>query len=120
MAAGTNVDVPEPIVNNAWRALLIAQHGILAGNQMNYSALNQYACQYANESGDSIRSLMFWGHTGVARRAFKPLFVYRRPGIELHDGAFKLEDLADYYFMTRDADLIRELRPLWQREIDLI
>src|SRR5207302_8146498 len=76
LAAGTNVELPEPIVNNAWRTLLIAQYGILAGNQMNYSALNQYARQYANESGDSIRSLMFLGHQDVARRAFKPLFVY--------------------------------------------
>src|SRR5205823_14546031 len=120
LAEGTQVSVPEPVVNNAWRALIIAQHAMLAGDQMNYSAGNQYARQYANESGDSIRSLMFWGHQDVARRAFKPLFVYRRPGIELHNGAFKLEDLADYYFVTRDANLIRELRPLWQREIDLI
>jgi hypothetical protein len=120
LAAGTRIDVPEPIVNSAWRTLLIAQYGILAGEQMNYSAGNQYARQYANESGDSIRSLLFWGHPETGRKAFKPLFVYRRPGIELHDGAFKLEDLADYYFITRDAELIRELRPLWQREIDLI
>ena len=120
VSSGMQVKVAEPIVNNAWRTLLVAQFGILAGDQMNYSAGNQYARQYANESGDSIRSLMFWGHRDVARRAFKPLSVYRRPGIELHDGAFKLEDLADYYFVTRDADLIRELSPLWQREIDLI
>src|SRR5207244_395304 len=26
LAAGTNVEVPEPIVNNAWRALIIAQY----------------------------------------------------------------------------------------------
>ena len=67
-----------------------------------------------------MRSLMFWGHTRFARSAFKPLFVYRRPGIELHDGAFKLEDLADYFFVTRDADVDSGARPLWQREIDLI
>ena len=120
LAAGTQVKVPEPIVNNAWRTLLVAQHEIVRQDQLNYSALNQYARQYSNESGDTMRSLLLWGHRDVASRGLKPLFVYRRPGIELHDGAFKLEDLADYYFVTRDAELIRELRPLWQREIDLI
>jgi hypothetical protein len=28
--------------------------------------------------------------------------------------------LADYYWMTRDAGFIREQRPLWQREVDLL
>src|SRR5439155_23231335 len=69
LAKGTQVSVPEPIVNDAWRALIIAQHTILAGDQMNYSAGNQYARQYANESGDSIRSLMFFGYRDAARRA---------------------------------------------------
>jgi hypothetical protein len=120
LAAGTQLDVPEPIVNNAWKTLLVAQHEMIWHDQLNYSALNQYARQYSNESGDTMRSLLLWGHRDVAARGFKPLFIYRRPGIELHDAAFKLEDLADYYFVTRDADLIRQLRPLWQREIDLI
>jgi hypothetical protein len=42
LASGTQVSVPEPIVNNAWRTLLVAQYGILRGEQMNYSASNQY------------------------------------------------------------------------------
>jgi hypothetical protein len=117
---GTQLQIPEPIVQNAWRALIVQQHQIRVGDQMNYSASNQYARQYANESGDSIRSLALFGHPVAAGRAMKPLFVYRRPGIELHDAGFKLEDLADYYFLTRDRKLIDELRPLWQREIDLI
>jgi hypothetical protein len=45
---------------------------------------------------------------------------YRRGNIEFHDGAFKLEGLADYYFVTHDAELIRETRDLWQREVDHI
>jgi hypothetical protein len=120
LASGTQIDVPEPIVMDAWRALIVAQYGILRGDQMNYSASNQYQRQYGNESGDSIRSLMFYGHTEAAGRAFKPLFEYRRPGIEIHDAAFRLEDLADYYFVTRDAQTVRSLRALWQRDIDMI
>lgn len=117
---GMQVSVPEAIVNNACWALIVQQHEILRGEHMNYSASNQYARKYANESGDSIRSLLLWGHAEVARQALPPLFVYRRPRIELHDAGFKLEDLADYYFVTRDRKLIEEMRPLWQREIDLI
>jgi hypothetical protein len=115
-----SVDVPEPVVNNGWRSLLVAQYGILAGQQLNYSASNQYARQYANETGDSIRSLTLWGHKRTARDAMRPLFVYRRPQSVIHDAAFKLQDLADYYFQTRDAHLIDELRPLWQKEVDLL
>ena len=44
----------------------------------------------------------------------------RRKNIEFHDGAFKLEGLADYYFVTHDAELVRNTRDLWQREIDRI
>ena len=117
---GTRIEVPETIVNNAARSLVVGTDAIRAGDQLNYSASNQYARQYSNESGDTTRSMLLWGQKQIARNSIKPLFVYRRPGIELHDGAFKLELLADYYFVTRDAALIQELRPLWQREIDLI
>lgn len=120
LAGGMNVIVPEPVVNNAWRSLIIGTHAIVANDQLNYSASNQYARQYSNESGDTMRSMVLWGHRETARKGLKPLFVYRRPGIELHDGAFKLEDLADYYFITRDRATIDEMKPLWQREIDLL
>ena len=120
VAGGMQVEVPEAVVNNAWRALIVQQYEILHGNRLNYSAGNQYARMYSNECGDSMRSLLLYGHAETAAQVIPPLFVYRRPGIELHDGAFKLELLADYYFATRDAGLIRQNRNLWQREIDLI
>src|ERR1043165_9007105 len=49
-----------------------------------------------------------------------PAVVYRRGNIEFHDAAYKLEGLAHYFFVTRDAELVRKTRELWQREIDLI
>ncbi|MEA2733822.1 MAG: hypothetical protein QOE14_273, partial [Humisphaera sp.] len=116
----TKIITPEPLVNNAARALLVQQYEILADDQLNYSASNQYARKYAYESGDAARSLLCFGHADVVRKSIPPLFVYRRPNIEYHDGAFKLQLLADYFFVTRDATLIAEIRPLWQREIDLI
>ena len=43
LASGTRVSVPEPYVNNAWRSLLVGTYMIYAGDQLNYSAGNQYA-----------------------------------------------------------------------------
>jgi hypothetical protein len=120
LAAGTDVSVPEPYVNDAWRSLLVGTYMIYAGDQLNYSAGNQYARKYAHESGEAMRSLLLWGHAKDARESVPPIFQYRRRNIEFHDAGFKLEGLAAYYFVTRDADLVRSTRDLWQREIDLI
>jgi hypothetical protein len=120
LASGTNVRVPEPYVNNAWRSLLVGTYMIYAGEQLNYSAGNQYARKYAHESGEAMRSLLLWGHEKDAADSIPPIFVYRRGHIEFHDGAYKLEGLAHYYFVSHDAELVRKTRDLWQREIDLI
>jgi hypothetical protein len=120
VSAGMNVEVPEPYVNAAWRSLIVGTYTIIAGDQLNYGAGHQYARQYAHETGDALRSMVVWGHGPDLVRTLKPLFVYRRPNIEFHDGAFKLIDLAETYFITRDRSLIENLRPLWQKEIDLI
>jgi hypothetical protein len=120
LAAGTDVEVPESRVNDAWRSLILANYGILAGDQMNYSALNVYARQYAHESGEGMRAFLLWGHGNTAARTLPPLFRYTRKAIELHDGAFKLMDLADYYAVTRDAATVRDMRDLWRHEVDLI
>jgi hypothetical protein len=120
LARGAKFEVPEPIVNNAWRVCLLQNFAMLSGNQMNYSAGNQYARQYAHESGESQRGLILYGHADTVRETFTPLFIYRRENIEYHDGAFKLIDLAFYYAYTHDDALIEQLKPLWQKEIDLL
>jgi hypothetical protein len=120
LAEGTRVRVPEPYVNNAWRSLVVGTYMIYAGDQLNYSAGNQYARKYAHESGESMRSLLLWGHQKDAADSIRPILIYRRKNIEFHDGAYKLEGLAHYYFVTRDAERVRKTRDLWQREIDAI
>jgi hypothetical protein len=120
LANGTNVEVPEPYVNDAWRSLIVGSYMIIAGDRLNYSAGNQYSRMYAHESGEALRSLVVFGHGPDLARTIKPLFVYRRANIEYHDAAFKLRLLADTYFVTRDAALVRDLWPHWQKEIDLI
>jgi hypothetical protein len=114
------IEVPEQRVNNAWRSLIVANHAILAGDDMNYSALNVYARMYAHESGEGMRAFLLWGHRETAGHTLPPLFRYTRKAIELHDGAFKLMNLADYYAVTRDDTTVREMRDLWRREVDLI
>jgi hypothetical protein len=114
------IEVPEPYVNRAWRALLAGTWAIISGDDLNYSASNQYARKYAHESGEALRSLVLFGHGAAAARTIRPLFEYQRENIAYHDGAFKLRALADTYFLTADAELVRATRPLWQKEIDLI
>src|SRR5207248_9738812 len=65
-------------------------------------------------------SLAVWGLAADLGQMIPPLFICRRPNIEYHIGTFKLRLLADYYFVALDKALVRELRPLWQKEIDLI
>ncbi|HEX4588612.1 MAG TPA: hypothetical protein VH120_01705, partial [Gemmataceae bacterium] len=120
LAAGTNVEVPEPYVNDAWRSLIVGTYAILSGDRLNYSAGNQYARMYAHESGEALRSMVVFGHGAELARTVRPLFVYRRANIEYHDAAFKLRFLADTYFITRDVALVRDLKPLWEKEVDLI
>ena len=110
LAAGTNVRVPESYVNDAWRSLIVGTYMIYAGEQLNYSAGNQYARKYAHESGETMRSLLLWGHVKDAGDAIPSILKYRRKNIEFHDGGYKLEGVADYYFATHDGKLVRDTR----------
>ena len=78
LAAGTNMRVAESYVDDAWRSLLVGTYMIYAGQQLNYSAGNQYARKYAHESGESMRSLLLWGHAKDAGEAIPPILKYRR------------------------------------------
>ena len=91
---GTVARLPEKYAENAWRSTLAQTQMIYAGDQLNYSAGNQYARKYAHESGETMRSLLFWGHQKDAADSIPPIFKYRRKNIEFHDGGFKLEGLA--------------------------
>ena len=53
-------------------------------------------------------------------RRFRRFSSIDGSNIEFHDGGYKLEGVADYYFVTHDAELVRNTRELWQPEIDHI
>lgn len=120
LAEGMQVTVPEGVVNDAWRATLIANYQILKGDRMNYSAGNQYAGQYIAEGGDAARAFALWGHGRIARQVMPALLNFTRPGLEYHQAGLKLQMLAHYYRLTRDADFLRRTRPQWERELNVI
>jgi hypothetical protein len=118
--SGMKISVAEPRVNDAWRSLIIGNYALLKGDDMRYSAGNQYAKLYESEGGDAVRAMLLYGHAADARRMIVPLLDYTRKGLEFHQGAFKLQLLANYYWATRDVSLLKEQRARWQKEVDLL
>ena len=115
---GMQLSVPEPIVMNAWRALLVANHALISSNRMHYSAGNQYDRLYQAEGCDALHALLWWGHE------VRPLAVsqldFTRKGLEFHQAGHKLQLMTHLRNFTRDDAFIRELRPRWEKEVRLI
>jgi hypothetical protein len=117
---GAKLAVPEPIVNDAYRALLIGIYMLAVNDRLNYSAGNAYAKLYEGECGDTLRSLMLFGHLDDAPAMLKPLLQFDRKATRFHVAGHKLQLLAYFYWLTRDARTVREYEPLWRPSIDLI
>ena len=120
LARGAQFQVPEPIVQNAWRALVIGNYLIADGERMNYSAGNAYDHLYQGECGDAVRGLMLFGQTTDARRMVGPLLDFNRHATRFHVAGHKLQLLAHYYWVTRDEDYLREKRPVWEPVVRFI
>jgi hypothetical protein len=120
VAEGMEVETPERVVNNAWRSLIAGDYALLSGDEIRYSAGNQYAKLYIGEGGDALRSLLLWGHGTDARRMIVPLFEYTRAGLEFHQAAFKLQMLAHTYWVTRDRAFLQAQRRRWEKELEVI
>jgi hypothetical protein len=118
--AGVTLDVPEAVVDNAWRSLLIGDCMLMKGDVLNYSAGNIYDRQFEAECGDAVSAMAMFGQKDDARRAIVPLLIYTQENLDFHDAAFKLQLLAHYYSITRDADFVRSQRMHWERELSFI
>lgn len=105
---GMQVEVPEPVVNAAWRSLIIGTFEILKGDNVNYSVGNQYAKMYVGEGGDAIKALALWGFKDDARRLLVPLMDYKRDDLLFHQAGKKLQLLSDYYWLTHDTSWFKE------------
>jgi len=118
LGQGMNIEVPEPYVNNAWRALIIANFSLINGNRIFYSAGNQYEQLYEQEGSDAALALLAYGYEADTRRLLSPLLDFTRKGLEYHQAGHKLDDVCTYYWQSRDADFVRSIRPRWQKEVE--
>jgi hypothetical protein len=116
LTQGTDVQTPEPYVNNAWRHLICEEFALINGDSIHYSAGNQYDKLYEAEGSDAALALLSWGFAADMRRLMVPLFDFTRRNLECHQAAFKLNDLCQYYWQTRDPAVVAELQPRWQKE----
>jgi hypothetical protein len=114
------LETPEEIVNQAWRAALIGNLMIAAGDRLHYSAGNAYAKLYEGECGDTLRSLMLYGHDEAAPAMLRPLLEFDRRDTRFHVAGHKLQLLAHFYWLSRDSKTIREYEPLWRQAVQLI
>lgn len=117
---GAQLTTPEPIVNDAWRALIIGNLMIAVGDRPHYSAGNAYNHLYEGECGDTLRSLLLFGQTEVGPGMLKSMLEFNRKETQYHVAGQKLQLLSFFYWLTRDATTIRNLEPQWRPSVELI
>jgi hypothetical protein len=117
---GMSLEVPEPVVNNAWRSLVVGNFLIAVGDRMHYSAGNAYDHLYEAECGDATRALLLYGFSADARRMVGPLLDFNRHETRYHVAGHKLQLLAHYYWVTRDRDYLRAKEAVWRPVVDFI
>jgi hypothetical protein len=120
LAQGMQVETPEPVVNHAWRNLLVQNFQMINGDSIHYSAGNQYDKLYESEGSDALLSFLVWGFEKDTRRLIVPLLDFSRKDLEFHQAGFKLNDVSRYYWQTREAQSVRELQPRWEKEARLL
>ena len=116
LAPAMNVETPEPLVNDAWRHLLIQNFQLIKGDRMHYSSGNQYDQLYEGEGSDATLAMLFWGYQDDTRRLIPPLLDFTRKGLEFHQAGHKLDDLSRFYWQSRDAAFIKAMKPRWEKE----
>lgn len=114
------VETPEAVVNDAWRSTIAGSFMLLRGDDICYSAGNQYEKIYVNEGSDAARSFLLWGYADEAKRMIVPLLEFERQGLFYHQAALKLQLLAKYYWLTRDARFVRDTRDRWRVQVERI
>ena len=120
LAAGMNVETPEPLVNNAWKHLIIQDFMLINGDRMNYSAGNQYQKMYAAESSDGAVPLLQFGYEEDFRRLLPVILDLVDRRLTNHFAAHKLANIPKWFWQTRDADFVNAMRARWQAELDWI
>lgn len=104
---GAYFEVPEDVVNNAWRAMVIQTLMLVNGSSMHYSYANPYDRAYASESLDAAAALAQFGHARRTRALIEDINDYRQTGLKYSSNAFLLSAYADHFRLFRDAEFIR-------------
>jgi hypothetical protein len=63
---------------------------------------------------------MLFGRLDAAAAMIKPLLEFNRQATRFHVAGHKLQLLAHFYWLTRDAETVRAYEPLWRPSVDLI
>ena len=120
LGRGAQLEVPEPVVNNAWRSLVIGNLMIEAGRELNYSASNYYNDMTA-EIVYCIRAMMLYGQTEAARPMIESYFDFtERDFLKYFNAGCKLRMMAHYFWLTRDAGFVERNRLRWLPQIERI
>ncbi|HPO15307.1 MAG TPA: hypothetical protein PLI09_17825 [Candidatus Hydrogenedentes bacterium] len=120
LGKGVTLEVPETIVNNAWRAVMGANFTIITGSTVNYSAGNAYETEYITEGSRTFGAFTLFGFTNEARPMLLSLLDHSIPEHKYAVTGWKLRALAQYYWLTRDTEFMRVNRPRWEPLIKLI
>jgi hypothetical protein len=118
IGSAMSVTVAEQRINDAWRNLLVQNFMLATGDRMLYSAGNQYEQLYESEGSDAVLALLSWGYADQARQMFVPLLDFTRSGLENHQAGHKINNVARYWWQTRDDDWVRQMLPRIQREVN--
>ena len=114
------VEIPEERVNRAWKAVVVANLMMATGDEMSYSSGNAYHRLYEAEAGDAMRALLTYGLLDTAKAMTNPFLRYKQAGLAYHDAGFKLQLLSHVYWLTRDAQFVRNRRDLWRPTVERI
>ncbi len=117
---GTDIETPEPLVNNAWKNLIIQNFSICMGSNLNYSHGNQYQKKYAAETSDAAVPMMAFGYEQDMRRFVPVILDLNDPRLTNHFASHKLDTVCRYYWQTRDKEFVKAMQPRWQKELDWI
>ncbi len=87
---------------------------------MHYSAGNAYDHLYEAECGDATRAMMLYGFGDESRRMVVPMLEFNRQATRFHVAGHKLQLLAHYYWVSRDAESLRAWEPIWGPGIEFV
>ncbi len=114
------IETPEPLVNQAWRALLVNNFALVDSDRPNYSAGNAYDRLYQAECSEVSRAFLLYGYSQDAAKQIRILLDYTRDSLKFHNAGFKLQAVAHYYWLTRDLAFVNSTRDKCGNEARLI